>query len=425
MPDMINEKIKSAEILCIGTELLLGDIVNTNAAYLAGKLAGLGIPVFRQGVVGDNPERLRAAMAESLGRADLLITTGGIGPTCDDITKETAAELLGRKMHFDQMSQNRIAEYFASRGCTMTENNAKQAMMPEGAIIFPNDRGTAPALAIEGELEKGGEVKTIIMLPGPPHEMIPIFEGDVIPYLQGRTDYVIFSRNVNIFGIGEAAAEQMLRDMMISATNPTVAPYCKVGEVRIRVTARAHTEAEARRMVDRQVELIKKTPAAPYIYDVDSPSIEDTVIRRLRERGLTLAVAESCTGGLIQKRLTDIAGCSDVFLGGCVTYSNSSKVTLLGVSAETLKSHGAVSAQTAAEMARGVRLRLGSDIGISTSGIAGPGGGTPEKPVGTVYVAISTKDGEQTKLLHLAALRDRATIRTHAANEALAQIFRI
>lgn len=422
---MTNEKIKSAEILCIGTELLLGDIVNTNAAYLAGKLAALGIPVFRQGVVGDNPERLRAAMTESLSRADLLITTGGLGPTCDDITKETAAAVFGRKMYFDRASHEKIAEYFASRGCTMTENNEKQAMMPEGAIIFPNDLGTAPALAIEGEHEEGGEVKTIIMLPGPPHEMIPIFEDSVMPYLKGRTDYVIYSRNVNLFGIGEAAAEQVLRDMMISATNPTVAPYCKVGEVRIRVTARSHTEAEAREMVDSQVELIKKTPIAPYIYDIDSPSIEDTVIRRLRERGLMLAVAESCTGGLIQKRITDIAGCSDVFLGGCVTYSNFSKITLLGVSSETLKSYGAVSAQTAAEMARGVRLRLGADIGISTTGIAGPGGGTPIKPVGTVFVAISTKDGEQTKLLHLTTLRDRATIRTHAANEALAQIFGI
>ena len=422
---MTNEKIKSAEILCIGTELLLGDIVNTNAAYLAGKLAALGIPVFRQGVVGYNPERLRAAMTESLSRADLLITTGGLGPTCDDITKETAAAVFGRKMYFDRASHEKIAEYFASRGCTMTENNEKQAMMPEGAIIFPNDLGTAPALAIEGEHEEGGEVKTIIMLPGPPHEMIPIFEDSVMPYLKGRTDYVIYSRNVNLFGIGEAAAEQVLRDMMISATNPTVAPYCKVGEVRIRVTARSHTEAEAREMVDSQVELIKKTPIAPYIYDIDSPSIEDTVIRRLRERGLMLAVAESCTGGLIQKRITDIAGCSDVFLGGCVTYSNFSKITLLGVSSETLKSYGAVSAQTAAEMARGVRLRLGADIGISTTGIAGPGGGTPIKPVGTVFVAISTKDGEQTKLLHLTTLRDRATIRTHAANEALAQIFGI
>jgi len=425
MRDMTNEKIKSAEILCVGTELLLGEIVNTNAAYLAEKLAGLGIPVFRQGVVGDNPERLRAAMTESLNRADLLITTGGLGPTCDDITKETAAELFGRKMYFDQDSQNKIAEYFASRGCTMTENNTKQAMMPEGAIIFPNDRGTAPALAIEGELAGSGETKTIIMLPGPPHEMIPIFEQHVLPYLQKRTDYVIFSRNVNLFGIGEAAAEQMLRDIMVSATNPTVAPYCKIGEVRIRVTARAHTEAEARAMVDSQIELIKKTPVAPYIYDIDSSSIEDTVIRRLRERGLTLAVAESCTGGLIQKRLTDIAGCSDVFLGGCVTYSNSSKVSLIGVSPETLAANGAVSEQTAAEMARGVRLALGADIGISSTGIAGPGGGTPEKPVGTVFVAISTKDGERVKPLHLTALRDRATIRTHTANEALAQVFSI
>lgn len=417
--------IRSAEILCVGTELLLGEIINTDAAFLSRKLASLGIPVYRQGVVGDNPGRLTSAIGESLSRADLLIMSGGLGPTCDDLTKETAAAFFNRKMYLDRPSLQRIDEYFSARGCRMTENNVKQAMMPEGAIIFKNDFGTAPALAIEGYLSDGGELKTVIMLPGPPRELTQIFEREVAPYLCERSGFVMVNRNINIFGLGESAVEDVLRDMMNNSENPTVAPYCGDGEVRLRVTARAKDENTARAMCERQIELIKETSVAPYIYDIDSPSIEDTVIRHLRSKGLTVSCAESCTGGLIMKRLTDIAGCSDVFMGGCVTYSNDSKVKLVGVSPETLDAHGAVSSQTAAEMARGVRLALGTDIGISATGIAGPGGGTPEKPVGTVYIAISTSSGEKVKLLRLSSLRERAYLRTLTANEALAQMFDI
>jgi len=423
---MAKNIIKSAEILCVGTELLLGDIINTNASYLARQLAALGIAVYRQGVVGDNVERLKKALGEALERADLVIMSGGLGPTCDDLTKETAAEFFGRKMYLDRPSLECIERYFSARQRKMTQNNVKQAMMPEGAIIFPNDYGTAPALGIEGSITEGGEIKTVILLPGPPRELEPIFCEQVLPYLRGRSEQVLFSRNVNLFGIGESAAEELMLDIMKNSKNPTVAPYCADGMMRLRVTASAVNEDEARVLCDAKIEEIRQTPVAPYIYDVDSPSIEYSVINYLRSRGMTLACAESCTGGLVAKRITDVAGCSDVFMGGCVTYSNESKVKLLGVKEETLKAHGAVSGQVAIEMARGIREKLGVDVGISTTGIAGPGGGTPEKPVGTVYVAISCRgDVERVKLLHLSSMRERAYLRMLSANEALAQLFNI
>lgn len=421
----MNNRIMTAEILSVGTELLLGEIINTDAAYLARKLADLGISVFRHGVVGDNAGRIKAAFAESLSRADLLVTSGGLGPTSDDMTKECASELFGRDMHLDTPSLDNIRTYFKARGMVMTDNNIKQALMPEGAIIFKNDYGTAPALAIEGTLTPGGPIKTIVMLPGPPRELVPVFENEVLPYLSRRTDCVMVSRNINIYGIGESAVEEMLREIMLESENPTVAPYCKDGEVRLRVTARAGGESEARKMCGDIIALIRKTPVSDFIYDIDSSSLEDSAVRLLRSLGLTLSTAESCTGGLVAKRFTDIAGVSDVFMGGCITYSNQSKTELLGVSPETLAAHGAVSAQTALEMARGVRLRLGTDVGISTTGIAGPGGGTPEKPVGTVYIAISTKAEDNFTLLTLSSMRERAYIRTLSANEAIAQILKL
>ena len=414
----MEKKIKSAEILCVGTELLLGDIVNTNAAFLSQKLAELGIGVYRHVAVGDNPARLKRALADALESADLVITSGGLGPTYDDLTKETVAEYFGREMQLDEHSLRRIEAYFKRTGRIMTENNRKQAMMPCGAVIFDNDYGTAPSLALSG-----GE-KCVIMLPGPPNELTPIFNERVMPYLMSRRERVIESRNIHIFGKGESAVEEMLCDIMKTSTNPTVAPYCKTGEVRLRVTASAETREAALALCDEMIERIYATEVGGYIYGVDVESLEHAVVDKLKARGVSVAFAESCTGGLISKRITDISGASEVFMGSCVTYSNEAKMKLLGVKAETLERFGAVSEQTAREMARGVRAALGVDIGVSVTGIAGPTGGTREKPVGTVFLGISTESGEQVRALSLSAMKSREYIRAVSASNAFDMILK-
>ena len=405
--------VGSAEILCVGTELLLGDIINTNASYISKRLAALGIPVYRQSVVGDNPERMRQAIAESFSRSDCLILSGGLGPTCDDITKEMVAEHFGLELVLNQEALDRMKEYFSMTGRNMTKNNEKQAMSPIGARVLQNNWGTAPGFVIE----KDG--KTAILLPGPPIELEPMWRERVEPYLFERSNSVIVSKNIYILGMGESMVEEKLRYMMEELENPTVAPYAGNGECRVRVSARAKDEAAASEMCDRQIEEIKKTAVGEFIYGIDVDSMENALVLKLRERGMTLATAESCTGGLIAKRITDLAGCSDVFLGGCVTYANEAKEGLIGVSHETLEKYGAVSEQTAREMARGVRLALSADVGIATTGIAGPGGGTPEKPVGTVYIAVSTAEGEKVKLLTLSPKRSREFIRICAATNAM------
>ena len=415
---MMDKRIRNAEILCVGTELLLGDIINTNAAFLSQRLAELGIGVYRHVAVGDNPERLRRALADALESADLVITSGGLGPTYDDLTKETVAEYFGRKMQLDEHSLERIEAYFKRTGRVMTENNRKQAMMPEGAVIFDNDYGTAPSLALsDGE-------RFVIMLPGPPNELIPIFEEKVKPYLMSHRESVIESRNVHIFGKGESAVEDILGDMMRSSTNPTVAPYCKTGEVRLRVTASAATKEEALALCDKMIERIYASEVGEYIYGVDVETLERTVVEKLRECGMTVAFAESCTGGLISKRITDISGASEVFMGSCVTYANEAKIALLGVKAETLARFGAVSEQTAREMAKGVRAALGVDIGVSVTGVAGPTGGTAQKPVGTVFLGISTADGECVRALSLSAMKSREYIRAVSASNAFDMILK-
>ncbi|MBE6668433.1 MAG: competence/damage-inducible protein A [Ruminococcaceae bacterium] len=404
---MTEKKIHTAEILCVGTELLLGDIVNTNASFLSQKLAELGIHVYKHTAVGDNPKRLSDALEAAFAEADLVITSGGLGPTYDDLTKETVAAYFGRKMEMHEPSLEAIKGYFAKTGRVMTKNNEKQAMMPVGAVVFPNHYGTAPSLAIYDE-EKN---KTAIMLPGPPGEIIPIFNEEVRPYLESRRGEVIVSKNIHIFGMGESAVEEKLKALMTESQNPTVAPYCKEGEVRLRVTAKSENRADALHMCDKMIETISATEVGKFIYGIDIDTLENAVVQFLRKKGLTLATAESCTGGFMAKRITDIAGCSDVFLGGCVTYANEAKERLLGVKHETLERYGAVSEQTAMEMAKGVREALGADIGVSSTGIAGPGGGTAEKPVGTVYIGISTKDGESFRKLSLSSMRSRDYIR--------------
>lgn len=416
----MENKQNIAEILCVGTELLLGEIINTNAAYLSQRLAELGIPVYHQSVVGDNPKRLADELSAAFERADLVIMTGGLGPTCDDLTKETVSSLFGYPLVLDDEALEFIKTYFKNRGITMTKNNEKQALVPEGCIVFHNDCGTAPGMAIEGGEDSRLSGRAAILLPGPPREMKAMFEKSALPYLKSRTSSTLISKNVQLLGIGESTAESILRPLIDASENPTVAPYAKAGEVRMRVTARAENEAKASEMCDGLIEEIRKTEVGRFIYGVDVGSVENAVLIKLRAEGKTLACAESCTGGFIAKRLTDIAGASDVFLGSAVTYSNDAKIKMLGVKPETLERWGAVSEATAIEMAEGIRKALSADVGISTTGIAGPGGGSAEKPVGTVWIAISTENGTRAKLLTLSPQRDRDYIRTVSATNALA-----
>ena len=389
-------KINSAEILCVGTEILIGDIINTNAAYISSRLASLGINQFHQGVVGDNPERLKKFLSEALERTDMVILTGGLGPTYDDLTKETIAEIMGRKMVFHQESYDRMKEIFRTRNLEMTENNKKQAYMPEGCIVLNNNCGTAPGAIIENEETN----KVVVMLPGPPREMKPMFEEGVVPYLESLSDSLFVSKNINIFGMGESKVESLLIDLMKSSTNPTIAPYASDGEVRLRVTSKASTKEEGEELCLQMIEKLKQTEVGKYIYGVDT-SIEEALVKKLTENKKRIAVAESCTGGIVTGKITSVSGASAVLDGSVVSYANEIKAKLLNVDTEILKTKGAVSEECALQMAKGVKGLMGADIGISITGIAGPDGGTDEKPVGTVYIAVSADSEEKCVRLQL------------------------
>ena len=374
------------ELLSVGTELLLGSIVNTNAQYLSRRLSELGFNVYYTTVVGDNPERLKAALEIAAGRADAVITTGGLGPTGDDITKETIAEYCGLKCVMDEESKQRIIERFSRGNMYMPESNFKQAEMPEGCIILRNDNGTAPGAIVESESSK------FIMLPGPPSEMKPMFDEQVIPYLEKFSDGVIRSKSIRVFGLGESTVDEMLSDLINNSTNPTVAPYAKTGQVELRITAKADTVEEAKAMLRPMQEKIESVLGdCVYGTGIDS-SLESVVVEILREKKIKMTCAESCTGGLIAEKITRIPGSSDCFDCGYVTYSNVQKADMLGVNPKTLNEYGAVSEQTALEMSRGARERANADIAVAVTGIAGPGGGTPEKPVGLVYISVCSKD---------------------------------
>ncbi|HIU32652.1 MAG TPA: competence/damage-inducible protein A [Candidatus Caccousia avistercoris] len=382
-----------AELISVGTELLLGHTVNTDAAYTARALSAIGIDVLHVCTVGDNPGRLEEALRTALGRSGLVVLTGGLGPTNDDLTKETAARVCGKRLVPHEESRRRIAEYFKNRECS--QNQWKQADLPEGCHVFPNNHGTAPGCVFQAE---GGQY--VALLPGPPSELEPMVRDSLIPWLAGLSQGVIVSRMVRTFGIGEGSAAQRLADLMESA-NPTAAPYAKDCEMFVRVTAKGETEEAAQALCAPLVEEIRRR-LGDYVYAVNgdgtSPScLEHTVVGLLAEKGMTLATAESCTGGLIAKRITDVPGASEVFHLGAVTYANEAKERLLGVPAELLEQYGAVSEPVARAMAEGVRRLAGSSIGVGVTGIAGPGGGTPEKPVGLVYIGVC--DGTRT-LVH-------------------------
>lgn len=415
----------SAEILCIGTEILLGNIVNTNSQVISEGLAELGINVYRHTVVGDNPERLREALEAAFARSDIVVTTGGLGPTYDDLSKETVAAYFGLPLELHEPSAKAIKCFFEGIDRPMTENNLKQAMMPRGCTVLENRSGTAPGAIIEG----GG--KLAVLLPGPPREMLPMFRAQVVPHLAGLSGHVLRSHSIYFFGIGESALEAELREKIEQMQNPTVAPYAKDGEVMLRVTAYAKIAGEAEQLMQPVVaELCERYPQ--YVYGVDVDNLQTAAVHALAAAGLTVAVAESCTGGYIAKRITEVPGSSEVFGCGVVSYANSTKEKLLGVSHQTLERYGAVSPQTAQEMADGVRRVSGADIGISTTGIAGPDGGSAEKPVGLVYVGISREgktdavkltlargysDGERELIRYLAASHALNLIRKSAAGE--------
>ena len=371
------------EIIAVGTELLLGEIVNTDAPMIAQGLAELGIGVYFQTVCGDNPDRLKSVLEVAKQRADLIITTGGLGPTADDLTKETIAAAFGKGLVRDEESMARLREHF--KGRTITKNNEKQADVPEGSTVFQNDWGTAPACAFEGE------GCLVIMLPGPPRECTPLFREKVMPFLEKRRGGALCSRYVKVFGMGESEMASRLSRQMDTWENPTAAPYAKEGECLVRITAMGKNKEEAFAMTEPAVREVRQV-LGDVVYGVDVDSLEQVVVQEMTARGLTLATAESCTGGLMGKRITDVPGASACYLGGVVSYQNEVKENLLGVRHETLITKGAVSEDTACQMAQGVRKALGADIGISTTGVAGPGGGTPEKPVGLIYVGISTGD---------------------------------
>ena len=396
------------EIIAVGTELLLGEIVNTDAPMIAQGLAELGIGVYFQTVCGDNPDRLKSVLEVAKQRADLIITTGGLGPTADDLTKETIAAAFGKGLVRDEESMARLREHF--KGRTMTKNNEKQADVPEGSTVFQNDWGTAPACAFEGE------GCLVIMLPGPPRECTPLFREKVMPFLEKRRGGALCSRYVKVFGMGESEMASRLSRQMDTWENPTAAPYAKEGECLVRITAMGKNKEEAFAMTEPAVREVRQV-LGDVVYGVDVDSLEQVVVQEMTARGLTLATAESCTGGLMGKRITDVPGASACYLGGVVSYQNEVKENLLGVRHETLMTKGAVSEDTACQMAQGVRKALGADIGISTTGVAGPGGGTPEKPVGLIYVGIST--GDRTWAVRILRLRQsRESLRRLASSTA-------
>lgn len=391
----------TAEIICVGTELLLGNIVNTNAAFLSEKLAYLGINCYFQTVVGDNRDRLLSVINTALSRADILIFSGGLGPTEDDLTKETVAEALGKKLIRDKWAEQEIADYFALRGRIPTDNNWKQADVIEGCEVLYNKNGTAPGIFVsEGE-------KTVILLPGPPLELKSMFTDSVMPRLQQKCGQVFYSETVKIVGPGESSVETQILDMLNTQENPTIAPYAKTGEVHLRVTARAKDEKEAKEKTAPVVEeLYRRFGNAVYTTDADE-TLEMALTKLLMKKKYTMTTAESCTGGMIAARMVNAPGVSAVLKSGFITYANEAKEELLGVSHDTLEKFGAVSRETAEEMAEGAAKAAHTDTAVAVTGIAGPDGGTKEKPVGLVYIGVNVRGNVEVREYHFSGSRQK------------------
>ena len=371
----------NCELISVGTEILLGDILNSNVQYLSKALASIGIGVTHHTTVGDNAQRLLKALDDAFQRCNTVILTGGLGPTPDDLTKETCAKYFGKKLLLDESIVEEIESFFTLRNLVMPESNKKQALVPEDSIILPNRNGTAPGFIMEKE------GKIIVILPGPPKEMVPMYHQSVEPYLKKFTNDIILSKNIRTFGIGESAMSEMVADFL-EGSNPTVAPYAKSGEALLRVTAKAENEEKANELMAPVISEIQQR-LGDYIYGIDVNSIEEAVVKLLLDRHQTVAFAESCTGGLCAKRVTDIPGASEAFHCGVVSYSNEIKHKILGVKDETLAKYTAVSEQTAKEMAQGIRLLADATYGVSITGYAGPG---DDQEVGTIYIGVSSQD---------------------------------
>lgn len=399
----------TVEIIAVGTEILLGNIVNTNAAYLAEKCAALGLSCYHQDVVGDNEERLAETLKLALSRSDIVLLSGGLGPTQDDLTKEVAAKVCGKELYLHEPSKEAIRQFFAERKLEITENNWKQAMVPEGCIVVENPGGTAPGIIMA---ENG---KHVVLMPGPPGELIPMFERSIMPYLAGLTNGVIYSQTVKICGVGESKAESMIEDLVDAQKNPTIATYAKTGEVHLRVTSTAPDEKEAKKLVKPVVKELKGR-FGNHVYTTDNDvTLEKAVVDLLAANKLTACTVESCTGGMLSARLINVPGVSEVFKSGYVTYSNKSKRRLLGIKKNLLMKHGAVSEQIAREMAKTAAALARTDVSVSTTGIAGPDGGTPEKPVGLVYIGCNVCGRITVKECHFHGSREKIRESTVAA----------
>lgn len=407
-----------AEILCAGTELLMGQVLNTNAQFLSRRLSALGVAQYHQTVVGDNEQRLEDAYRLALSRADVVITSGGLGPTVDDITKRVAARVAGKELVLFPEAERMVRERFRQYHKDMTLNNMSQAMFTPDTTLLLNPNGTAP-----GAIVPMGEGKVVIHLPGPPCELEPMFRDQVEPWLRARSGQVLVSRYIRIFGMGEAEVDQRLRDLE-TGENPSLSPYCSLGEVQLRATARAATEAEALALLAPLVEAVR-VRLGDVVYAVnptEDGSLAQAAVAALKAAGMTVATAESLTGGLIAATMVEVPGASEVVKGGFVTYQSVAKTMLLGVPAETINRCNVVSPEVAVAMAQGARARLGVDVAVSATGLAGPGGGTPERPVGTVYLGVATQAGTYPIRLALTGSRDR--IRQLTVKHALAAILR-
>lgn len=406
-------KLAVCELISVGTEILLGDILNTDAQFLSIELARLGISVIHQSTVGDNRERLLAQLKEAADRSDIIILSGGLGPTPDDLTKEVCCEFFGKKMFLHEPTVEKIKTYFSTKGMEMAQNNLKQAMLPKDCVIFPNDNGTAPGMAIE----KDGV--HILVLPGPPRELKPMFWNCAVPYLMQFSDRIIVSHNIRTFGIGESLMAERVNDLF-DAENPTVAPYAKDGEALLRVTAMARTKEEAENLCEPVINEIKNRLDG-FVYGVDYTCIEEAVIEKLKEKHMKVATAESCTGGLIAKRITDVPGASEVFDCGIISYANEIKHRVLGVSEDDLNKYGAVSEPVARQMAQGALKVSGADIAVSVTGIAGPDSDSTNKPVGLVYIGLADRDNVWVRELRTSR-KDRSYNRYVSASNALNMI---